>query len=773
MGRRFPIGAAACLVLALAAARPATAEERLCDVSHENCRTTLLALIDNERVGIDVGVWFIKDGRYPNALVRAHNRGVPIRIIMDPRANTTYPTNAQYLKQLADAGIPMRKRTAGDICHWKLMIFAGQGTVEWSGANFSEAAFLPYVPYQNYEDEVIYFSDRLVPSFMRKFDDIWTNTTSYANYANISGPLVRKYPTYTVDGRLNFPPTNSYQDRLVPLIDREPRGGLIDVDMYRLTMARPVDALIRAAARGVRQRLYFEPKEYSNIDRPGNKVQIDRLVNAAQQYPGTIEIRMRAHEGINHQKTVWLHAQRIVVFGTSNWSSASDDNQLEANIFTDRDPGDGLNEFLFSELNQIFERKFYNDAPDGSIETTPFRTPSLPRPYGINTCNDPSALNYGGEAPCTYPAPSLPSGWETQDVGSVGLVGSAAESGGTYTVRGAGADVWGTSDDFRYVYRQLSGDGTIVARVASVENVYRWTKAGVMIRQTLSASSAHASMFVTPGAGLAFQRRKTAGATSLSSAVSGLPPRWVRLVRAGEVITASISSDGASWTDVGQDTIALSGAVWVGLAVTSHETTRLATATFDHLALSTETSGTLPSGWGTQDVGSVGLAGSATESGGTYTIAGAGVDIWGTTDGFRYVYRQLAGDGTIVARVASVENVYRWTKAGVMVRQTLSASSAHASMFVTPGAGLAFQRRQTTGAISLNTAVGGLPPRWVRLVRVGQVITASISSDGLTWTNVGQDTIALSGAVWVGLAVTSHETTRLATATFDQVTITP
>jgi phosphatidylserine/phosphatidylglycerophosphate/cardiolipin synthase-like enzyme len=49
------------------------------------------------------------------------------------------------------------------------------------------------------------------------------------------------------------------------------------------------------------------------------------------------------------------------VFGTSNWSDASDDNQLEANIFTDQNPSGGtLNDSLFSELNSMFIRKFYN-----------------------------------------------------------------------------------------------------------------------------------------------------------------------------------------------------------------------------------------------------------------------------------------------------------------------------------------------------------------------------------------------------------------------------
>src|SRR5580765_8490847 len=154
----------------------ASGQERLCDASSANCRTNqgqgLLDLINNETQGIDVGVWFWKDDRLVTGLVNAKKRGVAIRIIMDPRANAQYPTNAGAMDKLAAAGIPMRKRIAGDICHWKLMIFAGQGVVEWSGANFSPTAFVPVTPYQNYEDEVIYFSEQLVPSFMTMFDNI-------------------------------------------------------------------------------------------------------------------------------------------------------------------------------------------------------------------------------------------------------------------------------------------------------------------------------------------------------------------------------------------------------------------------------------------------------------------------------------------------------------------------------------------------------------------------------------------------------------------------
>jgi hypothetical protein len=180
----------------------------------------------------------------------------------------------------------------------------------------------------------------------------------------------------------------------------------------------------------------------------------------------------------------------------------------------------------------------------------------------------------------------------------------------------------------------------------------------------------------------------------------------------------------------------------------------------------------LPSPWLTSDIGSVGAAGSASHSSGVFTVRGSGADIWGTADGFRFVYQSLNGNGQIVARVTAVQNTDPWAKAGVMIRETLAAGSRHAFMALTPGNGLAFQRRLATGGASTHTAGGASgTPVWVRLVRNGNTITGSRSADGSTWTQVGSDTVTMGAQVFVGLAVTSHAAGVLNTSTFDNVSV--
>ena len=110
--------------LLMPAASQAAALERLCDSSFDDCRTEVLDRIRAEKQEISVGAWFFEDSRFSNELVARWRAGVAVRILGDPRANPAHPNNGVILDLLATAGIPVRKRTASGIEHWKLMLFA-------------------------------------------------------------------------------------------------------------------------------------------------------------------------------------------------------------------------------------------------------------------------------------------------------------------------------------------------------------------------------------------------------------------------------------------------------------------------------------------------------------------------------------------------------------------------------------------------------------------------------------------------------------------------
>lgn len=184
------------------------------------------------------------------------------------------------------------------------------------------------------------------------------------------------------------------------------------------------------------------------------------------------------------------------------------------------------------------------------------------------------------------------------------------------------------------------------------------------------------------------------------------------------------------------------------------------------------TSTALPAPWATTDIGSVGGAGAASISGSTYTLIGSGSDIWGTADAMRFLYQPLVGDGEIIARVATQEDTDGWAKAGVMVRASLAAGATNTFMAISPDNGVTWQRRTSTNGSTSSTATAGFAaPYWVKLTRVGNVFTGSYSADGVTWTTAGTQSITMSGTVYMGLANTAHNNTRLNKSTFSNVTV--
>ena len=196
-----------------------------------------------------------------------------------------------------------------------------------------------------------------------------------------------------------------------------------------------------------------------------------------------------------------------------------------------------------------------------------------------------SAISGGAETPNSSESSiNLPYPWQTQDVGVVGVTGGASYNNGVFPLTGAGADIQGSADAFRYVFVPANGNCTIVARVVSVQNVNVWSKAGVMIRESLNTNAANAFIAVTPGNGVTWQYRSGAGGGTTYNNTGGLTaPYWVKLVRSGSTFTGYYSPDGVTWTQQGTATFSMASAVYVGLALTSHDSSNLVPATFDNV----------------------------------------------------------------------------------------------------------------------------------------------------------------------------------------------
>jgi hypothetical protein len=348
-------------------------------------------------------------------------------------------------------------------------------------------------------------------------------------------------------------------------------------------------------------------------------------------------------------------------------------------------------------------------------------------------------------------------------------------------VSGAGSDIWGTADSFAFAYQPLR-DGLVFAEMSSENNTNPFAKSGVMIRQTLDPGSPQVILDVKPDGGIEFMTRSAQGGeTTFIAAGSAIVSTGgdgrinmnvvLQLARLGNSVSGFYCDlvAGNDCVKIGTANFP-TGPALGGIAVTSHDPSTLNQANIDTPPAVTNVA--FP--WASRDIGDVGTTGFATyeDATGSFFISGAGADIWGDHDAFHAVTQSLSGDSQLTTRVVSEQNTSAFAKAGLAIGD-VAPDAPRVILDVKPDGGIEFMARSTAGApMAFVAGSTSSFPAWLRLTRAGDVFTGEISPDGQAWTIVGSVTVPMAAAVAGGFAVTSHDSTALNGAVFDNVGVT-
>jgi hypothetical protein len=366
--------------------------------------------------------------------------------------------------------------------------------------------------------------------------------------------------------------------------------------------------------------------------------------------------------------------------------------------------------------------------------------------------------------------------FEGKDIGATAVAGSVRIADDTFTIQGAGKDIWFGEDAFHFCHVPVDGNAEIVAQVTSIQKTHAYAKAAVMVRESLTASSKHALVAVSPSNGVIFQWRGETGLSMQNMTVdlAGKTPYWVRLVRSDKWLSGFVSPDGVSWTHANTVLIPMEKS-HLGLAVCSHVEGALCTAEFQHVRVTELSDSSLPAGMQTADVGPMTVPGCAAWRDGVYTVVASGLDIWDVQDSFRFVYALRSGDFDVRARVVCIAQTNAWSKAGLMVRQSIEPGSANATVVASPANGIlvSYRGRQDARTAKIGgVGTAAFPYAWVRLTRKGQTVRAYCASDehGVQFEPVGEPvTLAGTDPVLVGLCASSHQPAKLTVAEFRDV----
>ncbi len=196
------------------------------------------------------------------------------------------------------------------------------------------------------------------------------------------------------------------------------------------------------------------------------------------------------------------------------------------------------------------------------------------------------------------------------------------------------------------------------------------------------------------------------------------------------------------------------------------------------LPLAFPATASITAGFRNTEIGDATPTGSASYSDGIWTVRGGGREIWKANDSCHFTYKAIAGDGAIIAKVESVENNSPSAKAGVMMRTSLDQDAPRAWIALTGGGNLEQNMPNLTvyGGTNYGNKVLAHPfsSYWVKLERIGNVITGYVSPDGTNWaaTDVGRIDAPVPTTIYVGLVVCAADNSTLNTSTFSNVQIT-
>ena len=328
----------------------------------------------------------------------------------------------------------------------------------------------------------------------------------------------------------------------------------------------------------------------------------------------------------------------------------------------------------------------------------------------------------------------------SDDVGAPPIKGSAEfdASSRQYRITGSGADIWGKADQFHYVWREMSGNFSVTATAKFLTAGIGHRKAVIMLRKSLDSDSPFVHLAIHGDGTPAVQFRNSKGdnTNTVDFPVEG-PGTWkLKLVRRGATITTWIAKDGAPLRELGHTANQLGSPILVGLGVSSHSREASNTVLFSDVSVEQLPAQAPKLGVFTDsgDVGGPAIKGSAAfnASNGQYRITGSGANIWARQDQFQYIWREMAGNFTITARMRFLGLGADHRKAGIMVRQSLDTDAAYADVVIHGNGmlGLQWRSKQGEDTNALDLPFDGPGTYQVKLVRTGVGMFMYMARDG-------------------------------------------
>ncbi len=272
----------------------------------------LVAAIDSARLTLDVAIYSIGLRSIRDAIIRAHDRGVQVRMVIE---SDTLDRSAP--QRLQEAGIPMLGDRREGLMHNKFVIVDGYEV--WTGsANFTETGL-----YADNNFLLRIRSVKLAENFTKEFNEMFVDDKFGDNIVPET-----PHPLLTLEGaevETWFSPDDGVQRRIVEIINSAQES--IYFMAFSFT-SDPIGEAVRARARdGVTVAGVMDDEQVnSNIG-----TEFDPFRQAG------LDVYRDGNAGQMHHKVIIID-ERMVILGSYNFSNAAETRNDETVLIIHNEP---------------------------------------------------------------------------------------------------------------------------------------------------------------------------------------------------------------------------------------------------------------------------------------------------------------------------------------------------------------------------------------------------------------------------------------------------
>ncbi|MDD4005118.1 MAG: phospholipase D-like domain-containing protein [Elusimicrobiaceae bacterium] len=340
----------AAVASAKTAKAPALKAPRVVFSEDEYISGHILKNINNCTKTLDVAVYAFSLRDVAEAIVKAIERGVQVRVIVDQ--SHMFGSRTAELQYLVDNNVNLRVlRGTGKwgIMHNKMAIFDGK-MVKFGSFNWTNAG-----DRNNYENAIFNTEPAIIAGYQAYFDWMWEKTRSVADgplegdvpWGSYGKPPADSQPSLEFNGaafpRYAFSPLGGSEDAIISAIDKS--QAAIHICMYSLFSQNIGDALLNAKNRGIDVRIVMDRLQAGSSPLTEFFIKNKFVFKWNSGYSG---------RGVMHHK-FGIFDGKMVVTGSFNWTSSAENNNLENDYYTDN--AQDVKAFA-GEFNTIFGKAF-------------------------------------------------------------------------------------------------------------------------------------------------------------------------------------------------------------------------------------------------------------------------------------------------------------------------------------------------------------------------------------------------------------------------------